>query len=72
MHPEACLLEQINRPVPAIGGLDNHLGVRAGAAHRLEQRQRIVRDPNAVELLAGSIHRIDHRTATMQVDPDVT
>jgi hypothetical protein len=30
MHPVAIRLEQVHRPVPAIGRLDHHLGVRAG------------------------------------------
>ncbi len=54
-----------------VGRLDHHLGIRTRLAHRLEQRQRVVRDPNAVELLAIGVHRVDHRTATMQVDTDV-
>jgi hypothetical protein len=72
MHPEPRFLEQVDDPVPTVGRVDHHLGVRAGFADRLEQRQRIVRDPNAIELLAVRVHGIDHRPATMQVDPDVT
>jgi hypothetical protein len=71
MHPEPRLLEQVDRPVPAVGRLDHDLGVRAGLAHGLEQRHRIIRDAHTVELLASRVHRIDHRPATMQINPDV-
>jgi hypothetical protein len=72
MHPEAGVLKQIHGPVPAVGRLDHHLRVTTRLAHHLEQRHRVVRDPDGVELLALSAHRVDHRAATMQVDTDVT
>ena len=41
-------------------------------ADHLEHPQRVVRDPFAEQLLALAVHRVDHRTTTMQIDPDVT
>jgi hypothetical protein len=36
-----------------------------------KQARRFVRDLSAEEALAVSVHRVDHRTTTMQIDPDV-
>jgi hypothetical protein len=71
MQPEPGSLEQVHGPVPAVGRLDHHLGIRTRLAHHLEQRHRVVGDSHAVELLAVAVHRVDHRAATVQVDTDV-
>src|SRR4029077_17020647 len=72
MHREPGVTQEIDRPVPAIGRFDHHLRAAAGRAHHLEQPQRVVVDPLTEQLLALGIHRVDHRTATMQSNPDVT
>ena len=72
VHPMAIGLEQIHRPIPAVGRLDHHLGVPAGVGNRQRQRDRIVGDPHTRHPLALARHRVDHRAAAMQVDADVT
>ena len=72
MHREPGVTEEIDRPVPAIRRFDHHLRALARRADDLEQPQRIVVDPFAEQLVALRVHRVDHRPATMQIDPDVT
>ena len=72
MHAEPGVAQQIHRPVPAIGRFDYHLRVAARLSDLLEQHPRIIRDAQTLEPLAVSVHRLDHRPATMQINTDVT
>jgi hypothetical protein len=54
-------LQQVDHPVPPIGGLDHHLGIRARLCHRRRDGQRIIGDPSGRELLA---RRADARSPT--------
>jgi hypothetical protein len=65
-------LQQVHRPIPAIGRLDHDVGVVAGVRDRQRQRHRIVGDPHTRDLLALGGHRVDHRAAAMQVNTDAT
>ena len=53
--PLASLPQQIDGPIPAVGGLDHDFAVRAGATHHLEQPEGIVLDPDAVDLSRRSV-----------------
>ena len=72
MHRETRVAEHIDRPIPAIRRFNHDLAVRAGPADLLEQPERVVRDPHTINLLAVRVHRVDHRPATIQINPDVT
>src|SRR6476660_7248093 len=72
MHREAGFIEQIDSPIPAIGRFDHHLHSSASRAHDLAQPHRLVRDSFAEQLVAITVHRVDHRPATMQIDTHVT
>ena len=61
MDVGAVGLEQIGYPVPAVGGLDDHLGIWARLRHRPRHRHRIVRHPSGRELLARRAYADDHR-----------
>jgi hypothetical protein len=71
MHPGAVRLQQIHHPIPAVSGLDHHLGVRARLRHRRRDRQRVVCHPRRRQPLAAGAHAHDHRATTVKVDPDV-
>jgi|SRR5580693_3659869 hypothetical protein len=60
-----------NRPVPAIGGLDDHVTTIGRCTHFLGEPDRVIVDADAVDLLACFVHPIDHRTPSVQVDADV-
>jgi hypothetical protein len=49
-------LQQVDHPVPPIGGLDHHLGIRARLCPRRRDGQRIIGDPSGRELLARRAH----------------
>jgi hypothetical protein len=68
MDPGAAGVQQIDDPVPPIGGLDHHLRIRARLCHRRRDRQRIVGHADARELLARRAHPDNHRPPTMKVD----
>jgi hypothetical protein len=52
--------EHIGRPVPAIGRLQRHLGIRAGLRQRHTQCHRVIVDADALERLASLVHTHDH------------
>jgi hypothetical protein len=64
-------LEQVGRPVPAIGGLQGHLGLLAGPADGLPELPRFARDVGRLEDLAILVHAHHHRAAAVQVDSHV-
>jgi hypothetical protein len=71
MHLRALRLEDVDRPVPAVGGLDRHLGVRSRLLDRHRQRHRIVVDAAHAELLTTPVLTDDQRPAAMQINRDV-
>src|SRR5437016_6182613 len=71
MHIAAELVEEIGRPIPAIGCLENHLGLFAGGAHCRREVDRVVVDATHRQHLTRLVLVHDHRTATMQIDLDV-
>ena len=66
-----ALLDHVGGPVPAIGRLQDHLGVLAGLGQLGGQGHRVVVDPDRVEGLAGLVAPHDHAAASVQVDADV-
>jgi hypothetical protein len=67
----AACLEQVGRPVPAVGRLQHDLGVGAGLGQFQRQRHRVVIDADGLQHLPRRGHAHDHRAAAVQVDPDV-
>jgi tetratricopeptide (TPR) repeat protein len=67
---EAAALQRVDRPVPAVRGLDRHRRAPAGLAHLRHQGLRVVVDPDAVQLPALPIDPDDHRPMQMQIDAD--
>jgi hypothetical protein len=70
MHPRSTGLQHVDRPVPAVGCFQHHLGVGASFLELQFQRDRIVDDPHRRELLTGFGLTHDHRPPPMQIDPD--
>ena len=70
MHMRSAGLQHIDRPIPAVGGFQHHLGVGSGLLELQSQRDRIVDDPHHRELLTGFGLAHDHRPPPMQIDPD--
>ena len=71
MHSCAVGLEEIGRPVPAIGALEGHLGIGAGPRDREGELERIVLDPDGLEHAAVLGHAHDHRPPPVQVDSHI-
>jgi hypothetical protein len=71
MDRRALLLQPVDDPIPATGGLDHHFGLRTRLRHRRRDRQRFIRDAHRTQLLARAVLADDHRTSTMKVDPDI-
>ena len=61
--------EHVDRPVPAVGGLQAHLRIRPRLRDLQRQRDRIILDPHRVQPLPGRRHPHDHRPAPMQINP---
>jgi hypothetical protein len=68
VHGQALIPEKIHRPIPAIGGLDDHLWACSVLEDGLEESLRIVGDALAAEPVAFGVHREDDRAAAMEVD----
>ena len=71
VHVRAGVLEDVGRPVPAIGGLENHLGFGPGGCDGLRELEGLAQDLFDAEGLSVLGHPMDRRAATMQVDSDV-
>ena len=67
----AELLEDVSRPVPPEGRLQDHLRFGAGGRHCFRQGHRAVVDPDLGQDLALRVLPHNHRPAPVQVDPDV-
>ena len=52
MHVRAGRLQRVDRPVPAVGGLQHHLGIRTGPGHHRRQPVDVVDDPHRLQHLA--------------------
>ena len=59
--------QRVRRPVPAVAGLQHHLGVQARPGDLRGQPRRAVGDPRRAELLAILGHPDQHRPAAVQV-----
>jgi hypothetical protein len=53
----AEVLEDVGRPVPAIGGFQDHLGLGPGGGHGLGELEGLARDPHAAEDLDSKSRR---------------
>ena len=71
MHGGAELLEHVDGPVPAVGGLDGHLGVGPGVGEGLGQAHGTVVDVLDAHFVAEMVITNDQRSVQMQVDRDV-
>jgi len=71
VHVGAELLEKIGRPVPAIGGLEDHFGLGPGSGHGLGELEGLADEAFGAEHLAVFCHPDDGGAASMQVDSDV-
>jgi hypothetical protein len=71
VHVGALGLQQIGRPVPAIGRFECHFGILAGVGHGESELERVVDHARGLEHLAmlGDSH--DHRASTMKVDSHI-
>jgi len=68
VHLRPAGLQRIDRPVPPVGGLQDHLRALTRPRHRVRQTIEIIDDPHRLEDLTrlGGPH--DHRPATMQIN----
>ncbi len=71
VHRGPALLDHISRPVPAIGGFEDHFGVLPGLGQLGRQGHRVVVDADRVEGLAGLVAPHDHAAPPVQVDADI-
>jgi hypothetical protein len=71
VHRGATGLEEVHRPVPAVGCLQGHLRVGARFRQGHPQCHRIVVHPHGGQLLAVFVHAHDHRPPPVQVDAHV-
>jgi hypothetical protein len=46
------LLEQIDRPAPAVGGFNHHVAALGGLGHFLGEPDRVIVDSDAVDLFS--------------------
>jgi hypothetical protein len=67
MHGGAQVLQHVHGPVPAVGGLDGHLGVRPGVDKGLGQCDGAVVDALDRELGAGLVLPHDQRPGQVQI-----
>lgn len=65
------VLEDVDGPVPAVGRLEDHLGVLAGLGHLGGQGDGVVVDVHGGEVLAGLVGAHDHAPVPVQVDAEV-
>ncbi len=70
MNPRAGGLEGVHRPVPAIGRLENDLGILPGASHHGVEPVHIVEDLRGLEQLTGLGGPDQHAATPMQIDTD--
>ena len=67
----AGVLESVDEPIPAIGGFDRDLRIRARLRDLERDRDRIVVQVHRTDDLAGFVHPHDRAATTMQINPDV-
>jgi hypothetical protein len=60
MHMGAVRLQQVRRPVPAIGRLERHLGISSGLRDRDGELNRVVHHLIDTEHLTVLVHTHDH------------
>ena len=65
VHVGAEVLENIGRPVPAIGGFEDHLGLGPGRGHGLGEFEGLTDEAFGAEHLAVFSHSNDGRAASM-------
>ena len=65
VHVGAEVLENIGRPVPAIGGFEDHLGLGPGSGHGLGEFEGLTDEAFGAEHLAVFSHSNDGRAASM-------
>ena len=67
----AALLEDVSRPVPAIGGLEDHLRVLSGLGQLDGQGLGVVVDADRLEGLARLSSPDDDAASSVQIDADI-
>jgi hypothetical protein len=68
VHLSASLTQDVNSPVPAVCGFQDHLRALTRLRYLGRQSERVVIDTHAAESLTVSGHPHDHRPAPMQID----
>jgi hypothetical protein len=71
VHGGAFGLEQVDGPVPPVGGFDGHLGVGSGLGQGQAQGHGVVVNAHHAHLVAGLVLSDDERSAQVQVDSHV-
>ena len=67
----AHLVQEVDRPVPAIGRLDDDVAADWGGTDLFGKAARFVVDPDRVDLLSGLVHPIDDRPSAVQIDAHI-
>ena len=67
----AEVFQDVGRPVPAVGGFEDHFGLGSGGRHGLGELEGLAQDLLDAEDLAVFGHPVDGGAATVQVDSDV-
>jgi hypothetical protein len=68
VHAGAGRLERIDRPVPAIGRLQDDLRIEAGASHHRVQPVHVIDDPDRLQHLTATSGPHDHGAPPMKID----
>ena len=68
VHLRAPRLQRIDRPVPAIGLLEHHLGIHPRPRHHPAQTLHIVGDLNRLQHLTGDRGPHHHAAPPMKID----
>ncbi|GAA2122715.1 hypothetical protein GCM10009843_18080 [Nocardioides bigeumensis] len=70
VHAGTGLLKSVDCPVPAVSGLQYHLGILPSTRDHPAQALDIIRDPHRLERFTGLGHPHDHTAPAMQIYPD--
>lgn len=71
MNLRTMVDQQVDQPVVAEGGLQDHHRVLTSFRHGRHHLERVVEDPPRRQVTAIAVHPHDHRTAPVQIDPDI-
>ena len=68
MHPGPGFPEGVDRPIPAIGGLEHHLWILPGALDHPIQALDVVEDPDRLQHFPGPGRSDDHTAPPVQIN----